>query len=134
MAYSFVDNEEQPILDAGPGIRSRVLAGASNGAHHMSVVERWLDPGAVVEAHRHPGEVEEAIWVRAGEMEIRIEDEIAVVGPDATVVVPPLATHTLRAVGGDELYVLSRWSAAVPLTVLDDGAEGAPEIPGAAEA
>lgn len=134
MTYRIVHNDEQPILDAGPGMRSRVLAGAVNGACHMSVVERWLDPGAVVEAHRHPAEVEEAIWVRAGEMEIRVDDEPAVVGPDTTVVVPPLARHGFRASGNEELYVLSRYSAAVPLTLLEDGSEGAPEIPGATSA
>src|SRR5262245_11415314 len=99
MTHRVIDNDEQPILAAGPGMRSRVLAGSVNGALHMSVVERWLAPGAVVEPHRHPAELEEAIWIRAGELEIRVDDELAVVGPDTTVVVPPLARHCLRSVG-----------------------------------
>jgi quercetin dioxygenase-like cupin family protein len=129
MALVFT-NAELPVFDLAPGSRSRVLASAAMGATCMSVVERWLDPGAEVSTHRHPEGIEEAIWVVSGAAEFWIGDERAEVGPDCTVIVPPLSEHGFRSIGSEPLYVYSRYSAAVPLTVNDDGSEGEPEVPG----
>ena len=107
-----------------------MLAAASTGTTCMAVAERWLEPGAEVSLHRHPEGVEEAVWVRSGEAEFRVGDEVAVVGADCTVVIPPLAWHGFRALGGAELALFTRWSAAVPTTLDEDGGEGEPEVPG----
>ena len=125
-----VVNEQEPILQAGPGSRARVLAAASKGARHMAVAERWLDPGAEVAVHTHPESVEEVVWIAAGSAEFRVGDETEVVGADCTVVIPPLTPHGFTALGDEPLHVFSRWSAAVPVTVAEDGGEGPPEVPG----
>jgi quercetin dioxygenase-like cupin family protein len=131
VGYRIVENAEQPVLASGPGARSRVLAAASTGAEHMSVVERWLAPGAEVPLHQHPEGVEEVIWVRRGTAEFRLGDETAVVGPDTTVIVPPGLRHGFAAVGDEELHLFARWSAAAPLAAWEDGREEV-EVPGAA--
>ena len=128
--YRVIENEQEPILDCGPGSRSRVLAGATHGTKFMSVVERWLDPGAEIVTHRHPEGVEEVIWVRSGQGEFWVDDERQTVGEDTTLVIPPLSTHGVRAVGDEPLYFMSRYSAARPVTVADGGGEGEPEVPG----
>jgi mannose-6-phosphate isomerase-like protein (cupin superfamily) len=122
--------DDQPILVAGPGSRCRVIASARNGATRISVVERWLEPSAEVLLHRHPEGVEEVVWVRAGEAAFRVEDETVVVGPGTTIVIPPLAQHGFRSQGSVDLYLVSRYSAPVPVTLGEDGSEGAPEVPG----
>lgn len=134
VSYRVIQNDDQPVLESGRGTRSRVIAAAHNSATRMSVVERWLDPGAEMRLHRHPEGIEEVIWVRSGDGEFRVGDEIAVVGADHTIVIPPLAWHSFRVVGDAELYVLSRYSAAVPVTLTEEGGKGEPEVPGTREA
>ena len=128
--YRVIENEEQPVLEAGPGSRSRVLAARSNGTTCMAVVERWLEPGAEVPLHRHPEETEEVIWVISGRGEFEVDGERVVVGADTTVVIPPTSFHAFRTVGEETLYLYSRYSAAVPVMLTDDGAEGESEVPG----
>jgi len=128
-SYRLIENEQQPIVEGSPGSRGRVLAGASNGATCMAVVERWLDPGTEVAAHRHPEGIEEVIWVRGGRGEFRVEDERAEVGPDHTLVIPPRARHSFRSVGDEPLWLFSRYSAATPTLLADDGSEVGSEIP-----
>ena len=125
-----VDNDRQPILESGPGSRSRVLAAASNGATCMAVVERWLDPGASVAPHRHPTGIEEVIWIRSGRAEFTVDGERVEVGPDHTVVIPPLSRHEFRSVGEEPLSLFSRYSSATPTVLADDGTEAGSEIPG----
>ena len=129
-SYRLIDNDREPILETGPGSRTRVLAGASNGATCMAVVERWLDPGAEVAQHRHPAGIEEVIWVRSGRAEFSVDGEQAEVGPDNTVVIAPLSRHGFRSVGEEPLSLFSRYSAATPTVIADDGTEGGSEIPG----
>lgn len=129
--YRIIDNEAEPVLESGPGSRSRVLAGAANGTTCMAVVERWLDPGAEVSEHRHPEGIEEVIWIRAGRGEFSVEGEQAELGPDTTLVIPPLARHSFRSTGEEPLSLFTRYSAAVPTMLADDGSDAGPEVPGA---
>jgi quercetin dioxygenase-like cupin family protein len=131
MGARVIDNADEPILESGPGCRSRLLAGALHGTGFMSVVERWISPGAEVPTHRHPEGVEEVIWVRGGNGEFWVDDEQATLAEDTTIIVPPLRRHGFRAVGDETLWLFSRYSAATPMTLGDDGSEGAPEVPGA---
>jgi quercetin dioxygenase-like cupin family protein len=125
-----VDNEQVPVLESGPGRRSRVLAGHALGARHMAVAEQWLDPGAGMPMHRHPDDCEEVFWIVSGTAEVRIDDEAEVVESDCTVIVPPGSLHGFTALGGEPLHLWTRWSRAIPTVLGEDGAEGDAEVPG----
>lgn len=128
--YRLVDNEDQPLLEVGAGDRCRILASAANGARHLTVAERWLDPGAVVAEHRHPAGIEEALWVRAGRLEVVVAGETAELPAGTTVVIPPLQAHRLRSLGPEAAVLFCRYSAAQPLTLSDSAGIGPPELPG----
>jgi mannose-6-phosphate isomerase-like protein (cupin superfamily) len=128
--YRLVENDAQLLLEAAPGSRSRVLAGACNGARHMAVVERWLDPGVEVADHRHPEGVEEVIWVRGGRGEFRVDGERAEIGPEQTLVIAPLSLHGFRSIGDEPLSLLCRYSSARAPLLAADGGDAGPELPG----
>ena len=55
-----------------PGVESRMLVSARNGAAQLCMFEQWVGPGVGAPTHRHP--VEEVLTVREGEAEMWIEE------------------------------------------------------------
>jgi quercetin dioxygenase-like cupin family protein len=129
MTIRTIKHDEQPIHEPSPGVRIRIRAGGSTGTKHLTVAERWFDPGTGVPEHRHPAGCEEAIWVLAGEGEFSVEGETARVGADHTVIVPPETSHRFTSVGDEPLHILSRYPTIEPVMIGEDGVEGELEVP-----
>src|SRR5260370_6167627 len=60
-----------------PGVETRMLVSASNGAAQLCIFEQWVAPGVGAPTHSHP--VEEVLTVREGEAEMWIDDERVIV-------------------------------------------------------
>ena len=62
-----------------PGVETRMLASASNGAPQLCMFEQWVAPGTGAPTHSHP--VEEVLTVREGEAEMWLDQERVIVRP-----------------------------------------------------
>ena len=58
------DPLETPTEQWRPGVETRMLVSARNGAVQLCVFEQWVAPGNGAPTHSHP--VEEVLTVRAG--------------------------------------------------------------------
>ncbi len=86
-----------------PGVETRMLISAANGATQLCLFEQWVAPGAGAPTHSHP--VEEVLTVRDGEAEIWIEDRRMVVRAGESVIVPPGRLHGFRNCGTGALHI-----------------------------
>src|SRR5258707_11636057 len=91
-----------------PGVETRMLVSASNGAAQLCIFEQWVAPGVGAPTHSHP--VEEVLTVREGEAEMWIDEERVIVTAGQTLLgaarrqhgffdfrAPPLHPHPLLA-------------------------------------
>ena len=58
------DPEQIPIEQWRPGVETRMLVSARNGATQLCMFEQWVAPGNGAPTHAHP--VEEVLTVPAG--------------------------------------------------------------------
>ena len=86
-----------------PGVETRMLISAANGATQLCLFEQWVAPGAGAPTHSHP--VEEVLTVRDGEAEIWIEDRRMVVRAGESVIVPSGRLHGFRNCGTGALHI-----------------------------
>src|SRR5437868_13187494 len=86
-----------------PGVESRMLVSARNGAAHLCIFEQWIAPGAGAPTHSHP--VEEVLTVREGEAEMWIEGERAIVTSGQSLIVPAGRLHGFRNCGSTTLHI-----------------------------
>ena len=70
---TFIDHDKQPREDWRPGVSSRMLISALNGATALTIFEQWCAPGLGAPTHWHP--VEEVLTVLSGGAEIWIDGE-----------------------------------------------------------
>ncbi len=63
------DVRDMPPEHWRPGVETRMLVSASNGAAQLCIFEQWIAPGTGAPTHFHP--VEEVLTVREGEAEFR---------------------------------------------------------------
>src|SRR5258707_1478732 len=69
-----------------PGVETRMLVSASNGAAQLCIFEQWVAPGVGAPTHSHP--VEEVLTVREGEAEMWIDEERVIVTAGRLLVLP----------------------------------------------
>src|SRR5258708_3608920 len=69
-AVSYQDNAREAWR---PGVETRMLISASNGAAQLCIFEQWVAPAVGAPTHSHP--VEEVLTVREGEAEMWIDEE-----------------------------------------------------------
>jgi mannose-6-phosphate isomerase-like protein (cupin superfamily) len=105
-----------------PGVTTRMLTSARNGATALCIFEQWVDPGAGAPTHSHP--VEEVLTVRDGEAEMWIEDEIVAVTAGQSLLVPAGRKHGFRNSGTATLHV----HAVLATPVFEALPEGAGEV------
>jgi mannose-6-phosphate isomerase-like protein (cupin superfamily) len=105
-----------------PGVTTRMLTSARNGATALCIFEQWVDPGAGAPTHSHP--VEEVLTVRDGEAEMWIEDEIVAVTAGQSLLVPADRKHGFRNSGTATLHV----HAVLATPVFEALPEGAGEV------
>jgi len=89
----FVDWNQCPAIELGPGVRIRTPHGENI---MLSLVE--IDSGAVVPPHSHPHE--QAGIVLEGQLELTIAGETRVLPQGSAYLIPGGALHSARAVGG----------------------------------
>ena len=105
-----------------PGVETRMVVSARNGAQHLCIFEQWVAPGTGAPTHSHP--VEEVLTVRDGEAEMWIGDERAVVSAGQSLVVPAGRLHGFRNSGTSVLHI----HAVLASPVFEGTMEGAAEV------
>ena len=85
------------------GVETRMLVSSLNGAAQLCIFEQWVEPGRGAPTHVHA--VEEVLTVLAGETEIWIKDERAVLTRKQSVVISANNEHGFKNVGSGRLHV-----------------------------
>jgi mannose-6-phosphate isomerase-like protein (cupin superfamily) len=97
------DPLEIPIEQWRPGVETRMLVSAKNGAAQLCMFEQWVAPGTGAPTHSHP--VEEVLTVREGEAEMWLEHERVVLRAGQSLIVPARRLHGFRNSGAVKLHV-----------------------------
>jgi quercetin dioxygenase-like cupin family protein len=105
-----------------PGVETRMVVSAKNGAAQLCVFEQWVAPGAGAPTHTHP--VEEVLSVREGEAEMWIDDERTIVTSGQSLIVPAGRPHGFRNSGSAVLHI----HAVLASPVFEAAMEGATEL------
>lgn len=117
-----IDPDAIPREEWRPGVTTRMVTSARNGASALCIFEQWVDPGAGAPTHSHP--VEEVLTVRAGEAEMWIEDECVAATAGQSLLVPAGCKHGFRNSGTATLHV----HAVLASPVFEALPEGASEM------
>src|SRR5579859_2761486 len=86
-----------------PGVATRMLISARNGAAQLCVFEQHIAPGTGAPTHSHP--VEEVLTVREGEAEMWIGDEHVTVAAGQSLLIPAGRLHGFRNSGTGTLHL-----------------------------
>jgi quercetin dioxygenase-like cupin family protein len=105
------DPEDMPLEHWRPGVQTRMLVSARNGAVQLCVFEQWVAPGNGAPTHCHP--VEEVLTVREGEAEMWIDQERLVVTTGQSLIVPAGRQHGFRNSGNATLHLHAVLASAV---------------------
>jgi mannose-6-phosphate isomerase-like protein (cupin superfamily) len=97
------DPKDLPIEQWRPGVATRMLVSARNGASQFCMFEQWVAPGNGAPTHSHP--VEEVLTVREGEAEMWIDQERLVVTAGQSLIVPAGRKHGFRNSGNVTLHL-----------------------------
>jgi quercetin dioxygenase-like cupin family protein len=123
-AMNVNDPETTPREQWRPGVETRMLVSARNGASQLCIFEQWVAPGNGAPTHSHP--VEEALTVLQGEAEMWLDHERAVVRAGQSMIVPAGRLQRLdRAAGTGTNLRRRRWR----LCDLSLRREGRKELP-----
>ncbi len=115
------DPEDTPIEQWRPGVETRMLVSARNGAAQLCMFEQWVAPGNGAPTHSHP--VEEVLTVREGEAEMWIDQVRLVVTAGQSLIVPAGRQHGFRNSGNVTLHL----HAVLASPVFEAMPEGATE-------
>jgi len=116
-----VDPRDMPPEHWRPGVETRMLVSASNGAAQLCIFEQWIAPGAGAPTHSHP--VEEVLTVREGEAEMWLDQERIIVLAGQSLIVPAKRKHGFRNSGAATLHI----HAVLASPVFEATMEGATE-------
>ena len=105
-----------------PGVETRMLVSAVNGATQLCIFEQWVAPGVGAPTHAHP--VEEVLTVREGEAEMWIENERVIVSAGQSLIVPAGRMHGFRNSGKVALHL----HAVLASAIFEAVPEGATEV------
>ena len=116
-----IDIAGQPPEHWRPGVETRMLVSAGNGAAQLCIFEQWIAPGTGAPTHWHP--VEEVLTVREGEAEMWIDDVRIAVSAGQSLIVPARRLHGFRNSGTGTLHL----HAVLASPVFEATPEGATE-------
>ena len=94
--------EDMPLEAWRPGVETRMLVSAVNGAAQLCIFEQWVAPGVGAPTHAHP--VEEVLTVREGEAEMWIDAQRVTVSAGQSLIVPARRNHGFRNSGNVTLH------------------------------
>ena len=117
-----VDHRDRPLEQWRPGVQTRMLVSASNGATQLCIFEQWIAPETGAPAHVH--RVEEVLTVREGEAEMWIDEQHVVVSSGQSLIVPAGRKHGFRNSGSVTLHM----HAVLASPVFEATPEGATEM------
>lgn len=115
------DHASHPREEWRAGVVTRMQVSALNGSTQLCLFEQWCDPGLGAPNHRHP--VEEVLTVLAGEAEVWVGEERAVLTAGQSMIVPPHTAHGFRNRGTATLHVLATLAAPTFEAAYDDRRE-----------
>jgi quercetin dioxygenase-like cupin family protein len=115
------DVKDTPPEQWRPGVETRMLVSAANGATQLCMFEQWVAPGVGAPTHSHP--VEEVLTVREGEAEMWIEEQRVTVSSGQSLIVPAGQKHGFRNSGHATLHI----HAVLASSVFEATMEGAAE-------
>jgi quercetin dioxygenase-like cupin family protein len=104
-----------------PGVETRMLVSARNGAAQLCMFEQWVAPGTGAPTHSHP--VEEVLTVREGEAEMWLEGQRVIVSAGQSLIVPAGCMHGFRNSGSGTLHL----HAVLASPIFEATMEGATE-------
>ncbi|NOJ41602.1 cupin domain-containing protein [Bradyrhizobium australiense] len=117
-----IADQDNPREAWRPGVETRMVTSAANGAAQLCIFEQWVAPGAGAPTHSHP--VEEVLTVREGESEMWIDQDRAIVRAGQSLIVPAGRRHGFRNCGNAMLHI----HAVLASPVFEATMEGAAEI------
>jgi quercetin dioxygenase-like cupin family protein len=115
------DPRDRPLEQWRPGVETRMLVSALNGAAQLCMLEQWIGPGAAAPTHSHP--VEEVLTVIEGEAEMWIDEQRMIVSAGQSLIVPAGRKHGFRNCGTATLHL----HAVLASPVFEATMEGAAE-------
>ena len=104
-----------------PGVETRMLVAAKNGARQLCIFEQLIAPGAGAPTHSH--RVEEVLTVRDGEAEMWLDEERIRLSAGQSLIVPAGCKHGFRNAGTTFLHI----QAVLASPVFEAMMEGASE-------
>jgi quercetin dioxygenase-like cupin family protein len=116
------DASDLPIEQWRPGVQTRMLASAQNGATQLCMFEQWVAPGNGAPTHSHP--VEEMLTVQAGEAEMWLSRDKMIVTAGQSLIVPAGSMHGFRNSGTVTLHI----HAVLASPIFESMPEGASEM------
>ena len=94
-----------------PGVETRMVVAAENGATALCIFEQWVAPGTGAPTHSHP--MEEVLTVRAGEAEMWIDADRVTVTAGQSLLIPPGRPHGFRNSGQGTLHIHAVLASAI---------------------
>jgi quercetin dioxygenase-like cupin family protein len=116
-----IDVAKQAAEEWRPGVKTRMLASAANGAAQFCVFEQWCDPGHGAPTHLHA--VEEILQVLDGTAEVWMDAERVTLTDGQLVIVPAGRKHGFSNTGAGVLHIRSMLAAPVFEAAYDDKRE-----------
>ena len=117
-----VDIRDMPPEHWRPGVETRMLVSASNGAAQLCIFEQWIAPGNGAPTHSHP--VEEVLTVLQGEAEMWMDEARTIVAAGQSLIVPAHRSHGFRNSGTTTLHI----HAVLASAAFEQLPEGATEM------
>jgi mannose-6-phosphate isomerase-like protein (cupin superfamily) len=94
---------EMPREAWRPGVETRMVVSAVNGAAQLCIFEQWAAPGMGAPTHTHT--VEEVLTVREGEAEMWLDQQRVTVSAGQSLIVPAGRKHGYRNSGKVTLHL-----------------------------
>lgn len=116
-----IDPRDRPSEQWRPGTETRMRVSAVNGATQLCIFEQWIAPGSGAPTHTHP--VEEVLTVLAGEAEMWLDDDRAIVSAGQSLIVPAGRSHGFRNSSTVTLHLHAVLASPV-FEALPEGATG----------
>ena len=99
MEKVLIETNALPVVERKPGWHGRYFDSAN-----MTFAYYEIDAGASIHAHSHP---QEEVWhVLAGRLELTVEGESFEAGAGGVAIVPPNATHAVKALAASTAIVV----------------------------
>jgi|SRR5271163_4453025 len=105
-----------------PGVKSRMLISARNGAAQLCMFEQWIAPDAGAPTHYHP--VEEVLTVLEGRADTWLDDAHLTISAGQSLIVPAGRLHGFRNSGKSSLHI----HAVLASPIFEAMTEGATEV------